>query len=90
MYQELYMLALEYRETSNCLRARIKELEGQANDGYPVQGRIRTLQSMYKDVREIIRLIEGHYFGRNSNYHLPPGVDMYNPYNKGKKGVRKK
>lgn len=68
----LYELSLEYAETAAALRRRIVELEhasraaGDEGRRLQLEGRIRPLRSMYRDVRAVARHLEGYY-----QKHLP-------------------
>ena len=68
----LYELSLEYEQTAAALRRRIVELEhagreaGSEEGRHQLEGRIRPLRSMYRDVRAVARHLE-HY----SEKHAP-------------------
>ena len=63
----LYELSLEYKQTAANLRCRIAELECASReardeeDRHRLEGRIRPLRSMYRDVREVARHLEYYY-----------------------------
>ena len=67
----LYELSLEYEQTAASLRRRIVELE-QAGKQAPdegrrlqLEGRVRPLRSMYRDVRAVARHLE-HYYEKHT------------------------
>ena len=74
----LYELSLEYEQTAADLRCRIVELERAcreaADEGRRQQldGRIRPLRSMYRDVRAVARHLE-HYYAKHAA-RRPGGV----------------
>ena len=63
----LYELSLEYEQTAAALRGRIVELErarreaGSEERRQQLDGRIRPLRSMYRDVRAVARYLERYY-----------------------------
>lgn len=63
----LYELSLEYEQTAAALRGRIVELEralreeGSEARRQQLDGRIRPLRSMYRDVRAVARHLERYY-----------------------------
>lgn len=63
----LYELSLEYERTAAALRSRIWELElarrESADEARRLQldGRIRPLRAMYRDVRAVARHLAGYY-----------------------------
>lgn len=67
----LYELSLEYARTASDLRRRIVELEraSRAADTdqrrLQLEGRIRPLRSMYRDVRVVARHLE-HYYEKHT------------------------
>ena len=67
----LYELSLEYEQTAAELRRRIVELEhasqeaGDEVDRHQLEGRIRPLRSMYRDVRAVARHLE-HYYEKHT------------------------
>ncbi len=68
----LYELSLEYQQTAAGLRRRIVELERASREAedddrrLQLEGRIRPLRSMYRDVRAVARHLE-HYYEK----HVP-------------------
>ena len=68
----LYELTLEYQQTAAGLRRRIVELERASREAedddrrLQLEGRIRPLRSMYRDVRAVARHLE-HYYEK----HVP-------------------
>lgn len=72
----LYELALEYAKTADALYRRITELEraGQAADSselrLQLEGRVRPLRSMYRDVRAVARHLE-HYYDHSAGRSAP-------------------
>ncbi len=67
----LYELSLEYEQTAAALRRRIVELEhagreaGSEEGRHQLEGRIRPLRSMYRDVRAVARHLE-HYYEKHT------------------------
>ena len=66
----LHELALEYEQTAAALRGRIAELERErrgAGEARRLQldGRIRPLRTMYRDVRAVARHLE-HYYDKHT------------------------
>ena len=66
----LYELSLEYEQTAADLRRRIVELEHASreageDDRHQLEGRIRPLRSMYRDVRAVARHLE-HYYEKHT------------------------
>ncbi len=65
----IYELSLEYAQTSAALWRRIVELEQAAKTEedemvkHQLEGRARSLRSMYRDAREVARNLE-HYYDR--------------------------
>ena len=62
----LYELSLEYQQTAAMLRTRIVELErartqADGEEQRKLDGRLRPLRSMYRDVRAVARHLEGYY-----------------------------
>lgn len=63
----LYELSLEYAQTAADLRRRIVELERAGREAasdqlrLQLEGRIRPLRSMYRDVRAVARHLEHYY-----------------------------
>ena len=63
----LYELSLEYEQTAAMLRGRIVELECACREARSeerrrqLDGRIRPLRSMYRDVRSVARHLERYY-----------------------------
>ena len=63
----LYELSLEYEQTAASLRRRIVELERARKEAdseerrQQLDGRIRPLRSMYRDVRAVARHLERYY-----------------------------
>ena len=63
----LYELSLAYEQTAAMLRGRISELERvlrETGDGprrIQLDRRLRPLRSMYRDVREVARHLNGYY-----------------------------
>ena len=63
----LYELSLEYARTAADLRRRIVELEHAGRtardeeERRQLEGRTRPLRSMYRDVREVARHLNGYY-----------------------------
>ncbi len=63
----LYELSLEYERTAAALRRRIVELEHASREAaseerrLQLEGRIRPLRSMYRDVRAVARHLEHYY-----------------------------
>ena len=68
----LYELSLEYEQTAADLRRRIVELEHASQEAdsedrrHQLEGRIRPLRCMYRDVRAVARHLE-HYYEK----HIP-------------------
>lgn len=67
----LYQLSLEYEQTADILRRRIAELERASKEAggedrrLQLEGRIRPLRSMYRDVRAVARHL-GHYYEKHT------------------------
>lgn len=67
----LYELSLEYAQTAADLRRRIVELEQAGRDSadeerrHQLEGRVRPLRSMYRDVRAVARHLE-HYYEKHT------------------------
>ena len=67
----LYELSLEYEQTAATLRGRIVELERDCREArseerrQQLNGRIRPLRSMYRDVRAVARHL-GHYYEKHT------------------------
>jgi len=67
----LYELSLEYEQTAADLRRRIVELEragkeaADENRRHQLEGRVRPLRSMYRDVRAVARHLE-HYYEKHT------------------------
>ena len=67
----LYELSLEYQQTAAGLRRRIVELERASREAedddrrLQLEGRIRPLRSMYRDVRAVARHLE-HYYEKHT------------------------
>ena len=66
----LYELSLEYEKTAADLRRRIVELEqagkeAPEGDRRQLEGRMRPLRSMYRDVRAVARHLE-HYYDKHT------------------------
>ena len=64
----LHELALEYEQTAAALRGRIAELERERREAgearrLQLDGRIRPLRTMYRDVRAVARHL-GHYYDK--------------------------
>ena len=63
----LYELSLEYAQTAADLRRRIVELEQAGRESADeerrrqLEGRVRPLRSMYRDVRYVARHLNGYY-----------------------------
>mgnify|MGYP007083676215 CR=1 FL=1 len=62
----LYQLSLEYEQTADALYRRITELERAGREAgqerrLQLEGRIRPLRSMYRDVRGVARQLNGYY-----------------------------
>ncbi len=57
-------IAEEYRRTARRIKARIKELQAKSDDGYMIQGRIRLLSSMVRDLTDTALYLERRYCGR--------------------------
>ena len=63
----LYELSLEYEQTAADLRRRIVELEHASRETdsedrrLQLEGRIRPLRNMYRDVRAVARHLEHYY-----------------------------
>ena len=63
----LYELSLEYAQTAADLRRRIAELEHASKEAdsdqlrLQLEGRVRPLRSMYRDVRAVARHLEHYY-----------------------------
>ena len=63
----LYELAMEYSQTAAQVWARIKELEQAKKDETvpwrvkALEGRIRSLRSLYRDTREVAKYLENYY-----------------------------
>ncbi len=63
----LYELSLEYEQTAAALRRRIGELEQARREAadetrrFQLDGRIRPLRSMYRDVRAVARHLNRYY-----------------------------
>ena len=74
----IYELSLEYAQTAADLRRRIVELEHASRETDSVsrrlqlEGRIRPLRNMYRDVREVARHLE-HYYEKYSPRRPAPG-----------------
>lgn len=67
----LYELSLEYAQTAADLRRRIVELEQAGRESADeerrrqLEGRVRPLRSMYRDVRAVARHLE-HYYEKHT------------------------
>lgn len=67
----LYELSLEYEQTAADLRRRIVELEHASRETdsedrrLQLEGRIRPLRNMYRDVRAVARHLE-HYYEKHA------------------------
>lgn len=67
----LYELSLEYAQTAADLRRRIVELEQAGQEAEDeerrrqLEGRVRPLRSMYRDVRAVARHLE-HYYEKHA------------------------
>ena len=67
----LYQLSLEYEQTADILRRRIVELERASKEACgedrrpQLEGRIRPLRAMYRDVRAVARHL-GHYYEKHT------------------------
>ena len=67
----LYELSLEYAQTAADLRRRIVELERAGREAddedrrLQLEGRVRPLRSMYRDVRAVARHLE-HYYEKHT------------------------
>ena len=67
----LYELSLEYEQTAADLRRRIVELEHASREAdsevrrLQLEGRIRPLRNMYRDVRAVARHL-GHYYEKHT------------------------
>ena len=67
----LYELSLEYAQTAADLRRRIVELEQAGRESADeerrrqLEGRVRPLRSMYRDVRAVARHL-GHYYEKHT------------------------
>lgn len=67
----LYELSLEYAQTAADLRRRIVELEQEGRQSpdeerrHQLEGRVRPLRSMYRDVRAVARHLE-HYYEKHT------------------------
>ena len=67
----LYQLSLEYEQTADILRRRIAELERASKEAggedrrLQLEGRIRPLRNMYRDVRAVARHL-GHYYEKHA------------------------
>lgn len=67
----LYELSLEYEQTAADLRRRIVELEHASREAdsevrrLQLEGRIRPLRNMYRDVRAVARHLE-HYYEKHT------------------------
>ena len=72
----LYELSMEYARTAADLRRRIVELEhasreeGDEGRRHQLEGRIRPLRSMYRDVRAVARHLE-HYYEKHTPRRRP-------------------
>ena len=80
----LYELSLEYEQTAADLRRRIVELEhasreaGSEDCRHQLEGRIRPLRSMYRDVRAVARHLE-HYYEKHTP-RRPVGTGVTSEY----------
>ncbi len=80
----LYELSLEYAQTAADLRRRIVELEragretGDEGRRLQLEGRVRPLRSMYRDVRAVARHLE-HYYEKHTP-RRPAGSGVMSEY----------
>lgn len=76
----LYQLSLEYEQTADALYRRITELERAGRDAgqerrLQLEGRIRPLRSMYRDVRAVARHL-GHYYEKHTPQQGKDGLSQ--------------
>lgn len=76
----LYQLSLEYEQTADALYRRITELEHAGRDAgqerrLQLEGRIRPLRSMYRDVRAVARHL-GHYYEKHTPQQGKDGLSQ--------------